>query len=105
MPKILIPRENGITLNIYVQAGANKTSFSGVHNDRLKLKVTANAIDGEANQAVCEFVANSFSVAKSSIRIVRGMASREKTIQIEGAPSQLVTTVGQILATFPDTPE
>jgi uncharacterized protein len=102
VPKIFIPRENGITLNIYVQAGATKTSFSGVYNNRFKLKVAAKAVDGEANQAVCELVANSFSVAKRNVKIIRGTTSREKTVQIEGVPTQLVTTVGQILATFPD---
>jgi uncharacterized protein len=105
VPKIFIARENGVTLNIYVQAGASKTGFAGIYNGRLKLKVAAKAIDGEANQAVCDLIANSFSLARGKISIIRGASAREKTVQVEGSPNQLVTTVGQILATLPDAPD
>jgi uncharacterized protein (TIGR00251 family) len=105
VPKIYVAHPDGITLNIYVQASAYKTSFAGAYNNRLKLKVSGKAVDGEANQAVLELIANSFSVPKGSVSIVRGSTAREKTIQIAGTPAQLVLTVGQILANCPDAPE
>jgi uncharacterized protein len=51
-------------------------------DDLLKVRVTAPAIDGKANKAALELLADHFQVNKSSIRIVRGEKSRNKLIEI-----------------------
>ena len=44
--------------------------------------VHAPAQDGRANRALIEILANHFSVAKSSVRILRGQSSRRKLVEI-----------------------
>ena len=44
--------------------------------------VTAPAVDGKANKALVELLAEEFKVRKSQISIIKGLKSRHKTINI-----------------------
>ena len=48
----------------------------------LKVYVTAPAVDGKANKALVELVADHFDVAKSSVKIIKGEKSRNKVLEI-----------------------
>jgi uncharacterized protein (TIGR00251 family) len=49
---------------------------------RLKVYLTARAVEGKANAALIDFLAEHFDVRKSSISIIRGLTSREKVVEI-----------------------
>lgn len=51
-------------------------------NGVLKVYVCAPAVDGKANKAVCEVLAEYFSVRRSRITILKGETSRDKVIEI-----------------------
>jgi uncharacterized protein len=51
-------------------------------NGRLKVYLNAPAVDGKANKALIEFLAEHFGVKKSEVRLVRGEKSREKTVEV-----------------------
>ncbi len=44
--------------------------------------VRAPAREGKANEALIELLADHFSVAKSSVKIIRGQRSRKKLVEI-----------------------
>jgi len=44
--------------------------------------VLAPAREGKANRALIDVLANDFSVRKSSVRIIRGLTTRKKLIEI-----------------------
>jgi uncharacterized protein YggU (UPF0235/DUF167 family) len=48
------------------------------------IRTTAPPVDGRANEALCAFVAKRLHVAPSKVSIVRGHASRDKLLRIEG---------------------
>ena len=50
--------------------------------ERLKVYVTAPAVDGKANKVLIEILAEYLRVKKSRLCIIRGDKSREKVIQI-----------------------
>lgn len=68
-------------INIKVIPNAKKNEVIE-EGDRLKVRVTAPAIDGKANKAVAEILAEFFKVKKRDIRIIRGEKTREKVIEI-----------------------
>ena len=70
-------------LNLYVQPGASRTGFDGKHGERIKLKLQARAVDGAANQALVEFLAEHYRVPKRSVRIESGLKSRLKRVVID----------------------
>lgn len=50
----------------------------------LHVRITSPPVDGAANIACCEFVAGLLGVPKSSVSVVKGHKSREKTLVVEG---------------------
>ena len=48
----------------------------------LKIAITAPPVDGKANEHLIKFLADRFDTPRSSIRIIRGQNSRQKTIGI-----------------------
>lgn len=49
----------------------------------LRVKVDAPAKEGKANKRLIELLAKYFSKPKSSIKIVKGLTSRNKVIEVE----------------------
>jgi hypothetical protein len=68
-----------------VQPGAKRTEVSGLHDGRLKLRLAARAIEGAANAALIDFLAEKFGVRKSDVRIESGEGSRRKRVSVAGA--------------------
>ena len=56
-----------------------------VEQDRLKVYLTAPAIEGRANEALIKILAAHFQVRKGDIRMVRGEKSRDKIVEIGAA--------------------
>ena len=71
-------------LELHVQPGAKRTGVAGMHGERIKIRLAAPATEGRANEALIEFLAEQFGVAKRDVRILSGMKSRDKRVAIEG---------------------
>jgi uncharacterized protein (TIGR00251 family) len=74
---------NGVLLNLYIQPGAASNKVSGIHGERLKIKIKAQPQDGEANEGLIEFLSDILKVSKSKLHFVRGESSRQKDILVE----------------------
>jgi uncharacterized protein len=75
-----------ITIRLTPNASKNEI----LHPDAtgcLKIKVTAKPIEGEANAALIELLAEALDVSKSAINIRRGETSRNKVVEIAGIQS------------------
>jgi uncharacterized protein (TIGR00251 family) len=73
-----------VILELHVQPGAARSEFAGQHGSRIKVRLAARAIDGKANEALIEFLAEHFRVPKRSVHIESGLKSRQKRVLIEG---------------------
>ncbi|MGH2406432.1 MAG: DUF167 domain-containing protein [bacterium] len=69
-------------LSIVVIPGARQARVERVEGASLRVSVTAPAREGRANAAVIKAVAEFLNVAPSRVRIVRGLASRRKVLEI-----------------------
>jgi uncharacterized protein (TIGR00251 family) len=74
-----------LILELHVQPGAKRSEFAGRHGDRVKLRLAAPAVEGKANDALVEFLADYFGVPRRNVRIAAGLKSRQKRVIIEGA--------------------
>jgi uncharacterized protein len=70
-------------IDIKVISGA-KSARIKQEDGRWKVYVTAPAVEGKANKAVIDLLAEYFGVKKSRIEIIKGLKSPVKTISIEG---------------------
>lgn len=75
-------------ISIYVQPRASKTVVAGMHDGCVKIRLAAPPVDGAANAALVEFVAEQLGIAKSRVRIVSGTTSRRKVIEVEGVSAE-----------------
>jgi uncharacterized protein (TIGR00251 family) len=79
---------SGVTLAVRAQPGAKKTAILGVYGDgptaQLKIAVHAPPLEGRANAALVEFLAEVFSLPKSAIQIASGGSSRSKVLILRG---------------------
>ena len=71
-------------LELHVQPGASRSEFAGKHGERIKVRLAARAVDGKANEALIEFLAEHYNVPKRNVRIESGLKSRQKRVLIEG---------------------
>ncbi len=67
-----------------VQPNAKRSGIVGVLSDRIRIALRAPAVDGKANKALVEFLADWAGISKSAVQIVRGEKSREKTVLFAG---------------------
>lgn len=84
LPLLIQAVKGAIEIQIYVQPGASKSELVGRHGEAIKVRIQAPPIEGRANEAVVEFLAKEFGVAKSAVEIVRGQSSRAKRVRING---------------------
>lgn len=80
----LIQHPKGTILRLWVTPRAARTGADNIREDRLGLKVQAPPEAGKANQAVCKWVARTFGLRPSQVRLLRGAKSRRKDILLEG---------------------
>jgi len=78
------------TINFYLQPGARRTGVKGMHGDRIKIAVAAPPLDGRANEALVEYLAEALSISKSAIEIIAGKTSRLKRVSITGMRAEEV---------------
>jgi uncharacterized protein (TIGR00251 family) len=74
--------ENSLNIQVQIQPGSSKDQITGLHNGRLKIKISAPPVGGKANQNLIEFIAKALGVSKSKIEIVKGRTSKLKTLKI-----------------------
>jgi hypothetical protein len=80
----------GAQFALRVQPRASRNAIVGMMGDAIKLAITAPPVDGKANQAVVEYLADLFRVSKSSIVIVSGETGRNKLVAIRGKSAEQV---------------
>ena len=77
--------KNGIMIEVKVEPRSSRRQITGVmDNEVLKVKLTAPPVDGSANEQLIELIAEVTGVKKSCIKIVRGLSSKRKLVEITG---------------------
>ena len=68
-------------LSIKVVPGARKNLFKE-EAAGIKVYLTAPPVDGKANEALVDFLAEHYGIRSSRIEIIKGLKSRNKVINI-----------------------
>ena len=74
--------EKGIILSFKISPNSSKNEFIK-NGEEIKIKITSPPVDGKANKCLIEFLSKTFKVPKTSIEIIKGETSKEKTILIK----------------------
>lgn len=84
MPSFLKELDGNVHLEIKVQPRSSRNQILGEKEGVLRVKLTAPPVDGEANQALLEFLARQLKIPRKNLRIIRGEGSRQKLLEVTG---------------------
>ena len=76
---------------LHVSTNSKSNSIEKVGDAEYKVRVTAKAIHGKANEAVIELLSKYFKVKKSDVKIASGLSNRSKTVEISSSSDRHAT--------------
>jgi len=79
-------------VSVRVSPGAAKEEIVGFTDGVLRIRVTPSPVKGKANIALVRFLAGALGTSPNQISIIKGTASRNKVIAIEGLTVKEVLT-------------
>jgi uncharacterized protein (TIGR00251 family) len=85
-----------LTIDVLVVPRASRTAVGPMVGDRLRVAVQAPPVDGAANAAVIEAVAEAFGVRRSAVTIVRGERGKRKTVAIAAGGAAALETLRRL---------
>jgi uncharacterized protein (TIGR00251 family) len=71
-------------VRLRVAPGAARAGVVGRHGDAWKVRVTAPAEGGRANDAVVRLLADTFALPRTSVTLVSGHSARDKIVAVAG---------------------
>jgi uncharacterized protein (TIGR00251 family) len=75
---------------VRVQPRASKDEIAGETAGAIKIRLQAPALEGRANDALIEFLAQLLKTPKGAVRILSGERSRVKRLEIRGVTKQQI---------------
>jgi uncharacterized protein (TIGR00251 family) len=81
---------------VKVHPRARRSAVTGRLGDAWKLDLTASPVEGKANQECVRFLAELMGVPRTRVRIVTGLTSRTKLVEIEGVTEEEFTRAAGI---------
>ena len=73
-----------VLVSIRVQPRAKRDEVVGERAGAIVIRLRAPPVDGKANAALIEFIANAANLPRSRVEIVRGATAREKVVRVAG---------------------
>jgi len=80
-----------IRIEIYIQPRASTTELAGTHDGLIKIRIAAPPVENAANIALIDFIAKRLGIAKRDVRVVSGMTSRRKILEIDRVSSETIS--------------
>jgi uncharacterized protein len=80
--------DTGVSFAVRIQPRARRNAIVGELGDAVKIALTAPPVNGRANDACVEFLADLLSVPRSAVSIISGQKGRRKVILISGISAQ-----------------
>jgi hypothetical protein len=72
------------TLAIKAVPNAPRSAVVGWLGEALKVKVHAPALEGRANDELCEFLADALALPRRAVTVLQGDKSRQKVLHVAG---------------------
>lgn len=81
---VKVPAAPSCTLPIKAIPNAPRNAAVGWFGDALKIKIHAPALEGRADDELCEFVADTLALPRRAVNVLQGDKSRQKILNVAG---------------------
>ena len=92
LPAWVRPAPDGAVLRVHAKPGASKPGVAGLHGEAVSVRVRARPVEGAANRALLEVLAEALRLAPSALEIESGAHGREKRVRIRGCDAATVAS-------------
>jgi uncharacterized protein (TIGR00251 family) len=75
---------------VRVQPRASRNAVDGEWQGALKVRLTVPPVEGQANEALSEYLAALLKIPKSAVRILSGERSRMKRLELRGVSARQI---------------
>lgn len=90
--------DTGVVIAVKAVPRSRRTAAVGVQAGALRVQIAAPPHQGQANAALCAYLAGAAGVRASAARMRRGSGGARKLIEVEGDPAQIVSSLRSALA-------
>jgi uncharacterized protein (TIGR00251 family) len=80
----ITPIPGGVRFPVKAVPGASRDQIVGAHGGAVKVRTSQPAERGKANAGIVRLLAEAMGVKRSAVRIVGGMASPSKVVEVDG---------------------
>jgi len=87
-----------LKLPIHATPGAHSTEAAGAHGNALRVRLAAPPVDGKANAALIEWVAQAFGVPKARVELLRGASGRQKMLGVQFSDAAALAAAEALVA-------
>jgi len=75
-------QDDRLVLKLRVQPRARQAGVDGIHGDRLRVRINAPPVDGKANTALLDLLAQDFDLPRRALAIEQGEHGQQKTVTL-----------------------
>lgn len=87
--------KDGVVLQLKISPNASKNAI--LKDDTgIKIKLTAQPIEGKANKALVEFLSKQLKIPKTSIEILRGETSKDKILLLKNVKDDKILLIRDV---------
>jgi uncharacterized protein (TIGR00251 family) len=97
LPPCLTRHGERLWLAVSVVPNARRSGADGLHDGALRVRLAAPPVDGKANEALIEWVAESLGLPRRAVTLVRGQTSRRKWLALEGSMAEIGAAVTRMV--------
>ncbi len=81
--------DKGVVVTFKISPNAKKNEIIKDESG-IKIKITAQPVEGKANKALVEFLSKQFKIPKTSVQIIKGETSKDKTVLFETSENEKI---------------
>lgn len=86
-------KQDQVILRFHVQPRAKRNQITELLGDgAFRIRLTAPPVEGKANQALIEFLADALDISRSQIAILAGEKSRQKLVGFKAIEKKILLT-------------
>lgn len=85
-----VSADGSITLTLHIQPGAKRTECAGMYGDALKIRLAAPPVNGKANAALIDYIAERLDCGRAAVTLKSGQTSRRKVLAVSGCSAEAV---------------
>jgi len=88
---------DGVVLDVSVVPAAKRTEAIGLHDNALRVRLSAPPVDGKANEALLRWLALDMGQPRRVVTLIRGMSSRRKQVLLAVPLPLVVSWLSRVL--------